>query len=125
MNSSKIGTFSNKIHTETIPTLSDPRQLCISSLCPQLLYEQKTLVIQSWVRGWLARRRQQHYVAAVVLLQSCVRRLGAQRELKRLRAEARSVEHFKKLSVGMENKIMQLQRRIDQQVRTHTLGVCC
>uniref|UniRef100_A0A8C5BMJ2 Unconventional myosin-Va-like n=1 Tax=Gadus morhua TaxID=8049 RepID=A0A8C5BMJ2_GADMO len=84
----------------------------------KLLYEQKTVVIQSWVRGWLARKRHQRYLAAVVLLQSCVRRLGARRELKRLRAEARSVEHFKKLNVGMENKIMQLQRRIDQQVRS-------
>jgi protocadherin Fat 1/2/3 len=63
------------------------------------------VVIQSWVRGWLARKRHQRYLAAVVLLQSCVRRLGARRELKRLRAEARSVEHFKKLNVGMENKI--------------------
>ncbi|CAL8294783.1 unnamed protein product [Boreogadus saida] len=85
----------------------------------KLLYEQKTVVIQSWVRGWLARRRHQRYLAAVVLLQSCVRRLGARRELKRLRAEARSVEHFKKLNVGMENKIMQLQRRIDQQQKEH------
>ena len=93
-------------------------------------------MIQSWVRGWLARKRHQRYLAAVVLLQSCVRRLGARRELKRLRAEARSVEHFKKLNVGMENKIMQLQRRIDQQVRSvsstdahprprHSLGLCC
>uniref|UniRef100_A0A8C5A5R9 Unconventional myosin-Va-like n=1 Tax=Gadus morhua TaxID=8049 RepID=A0A8C5A5R9_GADMO len=85
----------------------------------KLLYEQKTVVIQSWVRGWLARKRHQRYLAAVVLLQSCVRRLGARRELKRLRAEARSVEHFKKLNVGMENKIMQLQRRIDQQQKEH------
>uniref|UniRef100_A0A8C5BRD4 Unconventional myosin-Va-like n=1 Tax=Gadus morhua TaxID=8049 RepID=A0A8C5BRD4_GADMO len=102
----------------------------------KLLYEQKTVVIQSWVRGWLARKRHQRYLAAVVLLQSCVRRLGARRELKRLRAEARSVEHFKKLNVGMENKIMQLQRRIDQQVRSvsstdahprprHSLGLYC
>ncbi|CAL8261416.1 unnamed protein product [Merluccius merluccius] len=81
----------------------------------KLLYEQKTVVIQSWVRGWLARRRYQRAVAAVVRLQSCVRRLRARRELKRLKVEARSVEHFKKLNVGMENKIMQLQRRIDQQ----------
>ncbi|CAL8356812.1 unnamed protein product [Lota lota] len=85
----------------------------------KLLYEQKTVVIQSWVRGWLARRHYQRSLAAVIRLQSCVRRLRARRELKRLKAEARSVEHFKKLNVGMENKIMQLQRRIDQQQKEH------
>ncbi|KAJ3597015.1 hypothetical protein NHX12_003415 [Muraenolepis orangiensis] len=81
----------------------------------KLLYEQKTVVIQRWVRGWLARRRFQRSLAGVILLQSCVRRLRAKRELKRLKVEARSVEHLKKLHGGMENKIMQLQRKIDQQ----------
>lgn len=42
--------------------------------------------------------------------------MRARRELKKLKIEARSVEHFKKLNKGMENKIMQLQRRIDEQV---------
>lgn len=37
---------------------------------------------------------------------------------------ARSVEHFKKLNIGMENKIMQLQRRIDEQVPHFTLRGC-
>lgn len=40
----------------------------------------------------------------------------ARRELKKLKIEARSVEHFKKLNVGMENKIMQLQWKLDEQV---------
>ena len=73
-------------------------------------------VLQRWVKGWRARVRYRRVRAAVVLLQSCVRRMLARRELKRLRVEARSVEHFKNLNVGMENKIMQLQRRIDEQV---------
>ena len=30
--------------------------------------------------------------------------------------EARSVEHYKKLNVGMENKIIHLQQRLDEQV---------
>lgn len=42
--------------------------------------------------------------------------MKARRELKKLKIEARSVEHFKKLNKGMENKIMQLQRKIDEQV---------
>uniref|UniRef100_A0AAZ3P529 Myosin VAb n=1 Tax=Oncorhynchus tshawytscha TaxID=74940 RepID=A0AAZ3P529_ONCTS len=81
----------------------------------KLLYEHKVLTIQKWVRGWLARRRCRRSLRAVVYLQSCVRRMAARRELRKLRVEARSVEHFKKLNVGMENKIMQLQRKVDEQ----------
>uniref|UniRef100_A0A673WJB8 Unconventional myosin-Va-like n=1 Tax=Salmo trutta TaxID=8032 RepID=A0A673WJB8_SALTR len=81
----------------------------------KLLYEHKVLTIQRWVRGWLARRRCRRSLRAVVYLQSCVRRMAARKELRKLRAEARSVEHFKKLNVGMENKIMQLQRKVDEQ----------
>uniref|UniRef100_A0A4W5MFJ5 Myosin VAb n=1 Tax=Hucho hucho TaxID=62062 RepID=A0A4W5MFJ5_9TELE len=81
----------------------------------KLLYEHKVLTIQRWVRGWLARRRCRRSLRAVVYLQSCVRRMAARRELRKLRVEARSVEHFKKLNVGMENKIMQLQRKVDEQ----------
>ena len=33
-----------------------------------------------------------------------------------LQIEARSVDHFKKLNKGMENKIMELQRKLDQSV---------
>lgn len=43
----------------------------------------------------------------------------AKRELKKLKIEARSVEHYKKLNFGMENKIMQLQRKIDEQVQSY------
>lgn len=80
------------------------------------MFEQKALVIQKWVRGWLARRRYRRTLAFVILLQSCVRRMRAKKELKKLKLEARSVEHFKKLNVGMENKIMQLQHKINEQV---------
>ncbi|XP_036432367.1 LOW QUALITY PROTEIN: unconventional myosin-Va [Colossoma macropomum] len=81
----------------------------------QLRYEQKVVVVQRWVRGWLARLRYRRTVQAVVYLQCCVRRMLARRELKKLKIEARSVEHYKKLNVGMENKIMQLQRKVDDQ----------
>lgn len=78
--------------------------------------EHKVVIIQKHVRGWLARCWYQRCLRAVVYLQCCVRRMKARRELKKLKIEARSVEHFKKLNKGMENKIMQLQRRIDDQV---------
>ncbi|KAF3688717.1 Unconventional myosin-Va Dilute myosin heavy chain [Channa argus] len=81
----------------------------------KLMFEKKAVVIQKWLKGWLTRQRYRRTVAAIVLLQSCVRRMKAKKELKKLKVEARSVEHFKKLNIGMENKIMQLQHKIDEQ----------
>ncbi|KAL2088781.1 hypothetical protein ACEWY4_015680 [Coilia grayii] len=81
----------------------------------RLLREHKTVLIQKMVRGWLARQWYKRTLQAIVYLQCCVRRMRAKRELKKLKIEARSVEHYKKLNIGMENKIMQLQRRIDEQ----------
>ncbi|CAJ1056485.1 unconventional myosin-Va-like [Xyrichtys novacula] len=83
----------------------------------KMMYEQKAVVLQKWARGWLAREHFRRTLAAVVLLQSCVRRIRAKKDLKKLKVEARSVEHFKKLNVGMENKIMQLQHKINEQHR--------
>ncbi|XP_048023813.1 unconventional myosin-Va isoform X7 [Megalobrama amblycephala] len=80
-----------------------------------LLREHKAIIIQKMVRGWLARQWFKRSLRAIVYLQCCIRRMRAKRELKKLKIEARSVEHFKKLNIGMENKIMQLQRRIDEQ----------
>lgn len=80
------------------------------------MYEQKAVVIQKWVKGWLARQRYRRTLADIVLLQSYVRRMVAKKQLKKLKVEARSVEHFKKLNIGMENKIMQLQHKINEQV---------
>uniref|UniRef100_A0A3Q3JQK4 Myosin VAa n=1 Tax=Monopterus albus TaxID=43700 RepID=A0A3Q3JQK4_MONAL len=80
-----------------------------------LLREHKAVIIQKHVRGWLARCWYKRCLHAIVYLQCCIRRMRAKRELKKLKIEARSVEHFKKLNKGMENKIMQLQRKIDEQ----------
>uniref|UniRef100_A0A8D0AM36 Myosin VA n=1 Tax=Sander lucioperca TaxID=283035 RepID=A0A8D0AM36_SANLU len=81
----------------------------------ELLREHNAVIIQKRVRGWLARRWYKRCLVSLVYLQCCFRRMKARRELKKLKIEARSVEHFKKLNKGMENKIMQLQRRIDEQ----------
>ncbi|XP_011474322.1 unconventional myosin-Va [Oryzias latipes] len=81
----------------------------------KLLFEQKAVIIQKWVRGWLAKQHYRRTLAAVVLLQSCVRRIKAKKELRKLKVEARSVEHFKNLNVGMENKIVQLQQKLNEQ----------
>lgn len=80
-----------------------------------LLREHMALIIQKRVRGWLARCWYKRCLRSIVYLQCCIRRMKARRELKKLKIEARSVEHFKKLNKGMENKIMQLQRKVDEQ----------
>ncbi|XP_074534427.1 unconventional myosin-Va-like isoform X2 [Halichoeres trimaculatus] len=81
----------------------------------KMVFDKKAVVIQKWARGWLARQRYRRTLASIILLQSCVRRMKAKRDLKKLKVEARSVEHFKKLNNGMENKIMQLQHKINEQ----------
>uniref|UniRef100_A0A8C7E709 Unconventional myosin-Va n=1 Tax=Naja naja TaxID=35670 RepID=A0A8C7E709_NAJNA len=86
----------------------------------KMLWEHKATIIQKHVRGWLARLHYHRTLKAIIYLQCCVRRMRARRELKKLKIEARSVEHYKKLNVGMENKIMQLQRKIDDQVKGYS-----
>lgn len=81
-----------------------------------MVRHQKAVVIQAAVRGWLAQRHYTRLRGAVLYLQCCYRRARARRELRRLRAEARSVEHYKQLHKGMEIKVMQLQCRLDEQV---------
>lgn len=82
-----------------------------------MLREHKSIIIQKHIRGWLARVHYCRTLKAIVYLQCCYRRMMAKRELKKLKIEARSVERYKKLHIGLENKIMQLQRKIDEQVK--------
>uniref|UniRef100_A0A2I3H5K4 Unconventional myosin-Va n=1 Tax=Nomascus leucogenys TaxID=61853 RepID=A0A2I3H5K4_NOMLE len=81
----------------------------------KILREHKAVIIQKRVRGWLARTHYKRSMRAIIYLQCCFRRMMAKRELKKLKIEARSVERYKKLHIGMENKIMQLQRKVDEQ----------
>lgn len=50
----------------------------------------------------------------VVKCQAAVRRFLARRRYKKLKIEARSIEHVKKLNHGLENKIISLQQKIDE-----------
>uniref|UniRef100_A0A8C8JA37 Myosin motor domain-containing protein n=1 Tax=Oncorhynchus tshawytscha TaxID=74940 RepID=A0A8C8JA37_ONCTS len=83
----------------------------------EVVAERAAVLLQSAVRGWLARLAYRRVRAAIVLMQCCVRRRAARRELLKLKAEARSVEKFRELNKGMEVKLMQLQLRADQKVR--------
>ncbi|KAG2115336.1 myosin 5 [Suillus discolor] len=86
----------------------------------RLYRERKTshaaILLQSLFRGVLYRRSHKTDVRHVVYLQSCVRRRLARKQLKALRAEARSVSKFKEISYRLENKVVELTQTL--QTRT-------
>lgn len=77
----------------------------------------KAIVIQKAVRGWLVRKKFLRSRYAAIVIQCFYRRVRAKRQLKQLKIEARSSEHLKNLNVGMENKIVQLQKKMDNKVK--------
>ncbi|XP_078127803.1 unconventional myosin-Vb isoform X1 [Sander vitreus] len=81
----------------------------------EFLLHHKAMIIQRSVRGWLQRRKFRRARDAAITIQCGFRRVRAKRQLKQLKIEARSAEHLKKLNSGMENKIVQLQRKMDDQ----------
>ncbi|XP_035247221.1 unconventional myosin-Vb isoform X3 [Anguilla anguilla] len=81
----------------------------------EFLLHHKATIIQKSVRGWMQRKKFRQARNAAVVIQCAYRRLQARRRLQQLKIEARSAQHLKKLNVGMENKIVQLQRKVDDQ----------
>lgn len=75
-----------------------------------------SLALTSFPR--LARRAYKSDVKHVIWMQSCIRRRLARKELKALKAEARSVNKFKEISYKLENKVVELtqtlQKRTDE-----------
>lgn len=59
------------------------------------------------------RRKFQKKRQQIIKCQAAIRRFLAKRQYKKLRIEARSIEHVKKLNTGLENKIISLQQKID------------
>uniref|UniRef100_A0A3Q4GUJ0 Myosin VB n=1 Tax=Neolamprologus brichardi TaxID=32507 RepID=A0A3Q4GUJ0_NEOBR len=81
----------------------------------EFLLHHKAMIIQKNVRGWMQRKQFRRARNAAITIQCAFRRMHAKRQLKQLKIEARSAEHLKKLNTGMENKIVQLQRKMDDQ----------
>ncbi|MEE6503037.1 hypothetical protein FKM82_004721 [Ascaphus truei] len=104
-----------RMQAVTILLQSYLRGYAARKMFQEMLRKHKAIIIQKHIRGWLARISYKRSLEAIVYLQCCYRRMAAKRELKKLKIEARSVERYKKLHVGMENKIMQLQRKVDEQ----------
>ncbi|KAH8829695.1 myosin 5 [Flagelloscypha sp. PMI_526] len=70
------------------------------------------ILLQSLFRGGASRRVYKRDVKRVILIQSCIRRRLARKELKNLKAEARSVSKFKELSYTLENKVVELTQTL-------------
>lgn len=62
----------------------------------------------------ISRRSFKTDVKHVIYLQSCVRRRLARKELKNLKAEARSVSKFKEISYKLENKVVELTQTLQK-----------
>ena len=62
----------------------------------------------------LARRGYKSDVKHVIWMQSCIRRRLARKELKALKAEARSVNKFKEISYKLENKVFELTQTLQK-----------
>ncbi|KAG5635547.1 hypothetical protein H0H81_010894 [Sphagnurus paluster] len=75
---------------------------------------QAARLLQSLIRGVFARRAFRFDVKHIVYLQSCLRRRLARKELKILKAEARSVSKFKEISYKLENKVVELTQTLQQ-----------
>lgn len=70
------------------------------------------MTIQKHVRAWICRKTYKKQRHQVIIAQSAVRRFLARRELKKLKKEARTVQHHITLNKGLENKIIKLQQQI-------------
>ncbi|KAG1047830.1 hypothetical protein G6F43_009746 [Rhizopus delemar] len=68
--------------------------------------------IQKLIRGWSARKKYKAKREFIINVQSVIRRNIALKQLMGLRAEARSVNHFKEVSYTLENKVVELTQTL-------------
>ncbi|BFZ26086.1 hypothetical protein BsWGS_29125 [Bradybaena similaris] len=93
------------------------RALFARKLYTDLLRHHKALVLQKYIRAYLQRQKFRCVMQGIILMQCHFRRRKAQVELKMLKVEARSVDHIKQVNQGLENKVIELQQRLDIQTK--------
>ncbi|XP_069557027.1 unconventional myosin-Vb isoform X1 [Brachyistius frenatus] len=104
-----------RVRRATVTIQAFTRGMFTRRIYQEFLLHHKAMIIQRCVRGWLQRIRFRRARNAAIVIQCGFRRVRAKRQLQHLKIEARSAEHLKKLNTGMENKIVQLQRKMDDQ----------
>nr|XP_057913382.1 unconventional myosin-Vb isoform X2 [Doryrhamphus excisus] len=103
------------VRQATVVIQAYARGLFTRRIYQEFVLHHKAMIIQRNVRGWLQRVRFKRMRLAAIVLQCAFRRVRAQRLFKALKMDAGSAERLKKLDAGMENKIVQLQRKMDDQ----------
>ncbi|KAE9414805.1 hypothetical protein Angca_006954, partial [Angiostrongylus cantonensis] len=91
------------------------RGLRVRTFVKMMRYESSAITIQKYWRGYLVRREEIRRRKRIVLVQCCVRRWLAKRRLRELKIESRSLVHLQKLNIGLENKIIDLQMKLDHE----------
>lgn len=71
--------------------------------------------IQRMIRGWMVRRLYHSKRHFVIRLQSYIRRRQARKQLVVIKAEARSVSHFKEVSYKLETRVVELTESLTHQ----------
>ena len=72
------------------------------------------ITIQRVWRGYQARKVFKKKLHQIILVQSCIRRHFAKKQLKQLKIEAKSVAHVQQLNKGLEKKIIELQQKLNE-----------
>eukprot|EP00123_Amoebidium_parasiticum_P017439 comp23853_c0_seq2/m.41702 comp23853_c0_seq2/g.41702 ORF comp23853_c0_seq2/g.41702 comp23853_c0_seq2/m.41702 type:complete len:1721 (-) comp23853_c0_seq2:7-5169(-) len=89
-------------------------------LAKQALEEEKqrqlAVMLQSAIRAYQARKYLAWYVRSVVIIQNLWRRRCAKMELRKLKMAERDVSNLKEKTGLLENKIIDLSRKLDEQV---------
>lgn len=75
-------------------------------------YNDAASTIQRSWRGYAARKNYAQDLRRVVIIQSLFRRRQAKKELKQLRVEAKSVNHYKEVQYQLENKVIELTQNL-------------
>ena len=104
-----------KIRQAVVTVQSFTRGMFARKQANSIRRKNAAVVIQSYARMFIAKKKYQHTIKMVIYLQSCVRRKYAKRELRRLKMQAKDVDHIKTLNKGLENKILQLQVKLNEQ----------
>ena len=88
--------------------------------CKELLERRRgdaAVTIQKSVRSFQPRKSFLHEKKGTVVIQSFIRKHYAQRKLKQLKSEAKSVNHLQEVSYKLENKVIELTESLASKVK--------
>ncbi|TPX56763.1 hypothetical protein PhCBS80983_g04287 [Powellomyces hirtus] len=102
----------NRIRDAAIKVQSTYRMAKAKAEVQAMRRLRSAIFIQKVFRGYRARKAYKATKQRMVLLQSCVRRRIAVKEMKTLKAEARSVGKLKETNYKLEGKVVELSRTL-------------